>query len=242
MFSAVSERIWKLTGTSNDLEDKVSSLQKENLNVQASITQKEEQLKTADAKVVALTTQVGNQSDLLLEKSDHVLELERDLADLMEKYDLMNTNGEELFGEFMEQRELVLGLQIKKDELTSYLESTKIEVNILNARLAAQLTSNKDLLREQSCEIQQLRTVTKDSESSNIRLEAMLRMSHQITQGTQVQIIIKPRQKHRAGKQHAKRTSRDTQSNLLAYPEFVPFGDATYSALYRVNENAFMVV
>lgn len=242
VFSAVSERIWKLTGTLKDLEHKVSSLQKENLNFQASITQKEEQLRTADAKVVALTAQVGNQSDLLLEKSEHVLELERDLADLMGKYKLMNTNGEKLFGEFIEQRELILGLQIKKEELRSYLESTKIEFNTLNACLAAQLTCNEDLLQEQRCEIQQLRTATKDSESSNIRLEAMLRMSHQTTQCTPVQIVTKPRRKHRAGKQHAKRASRDTQSNLFACPEVVPFGGATYSALYRFNENAFMVV
>jgi hypothetical protein len=104
------------------------------------------------------------------------------------------------------------------------------------------LTSKKDLLRNQSCEIQQLRTATNDSETSNIHFEAMLRVGHQITQSTQVQIVTKPRRKHRAGKQHAKRTSRDTQSNLFAYPEFVPFGGATYSALYRFSENAFMVV
>lgn len=83
----MNDRNREFTGKVSDLESKVSLLLEENHNVQTSLGLANEHSKTADANMSALTTQVGNQSDLLLEKSENMLQLERKFPDLSGRYD-----------------------------------------------------------------------------------------------------------------------------------------------------------
>jgi hypothetical protein len=126
--SGMTDLHWKLTEILHNVEVRVNDLQTENDNAQISLTHKNGQLMGAGAEISALTMKLNNQSDLLLEKSDFMLKLERELLDLNEKYKLMNINGEKLFGEVIEQEILVLALQEKNTELQSKLESAQMQV------------------------------------------------------------------------------------------------------------------